>query len=59
MNNNLIFLGDLTHTSQGYAAELTPYPIGCLKSYLLEYSGLRNRTHVELFKDPQKLIDSE
>jgi len=58
MNNDLIFLGDLTHTSQGYAAELTPYPIGCLKSYLLEYSGLRSGTQVDLFKDPQMLIDS-
>ena len=58
MNNNLIFLGDLTHTSQGYAAELTPYPIGCLKAYLLEYSSLRSATNVELFKDPQKFIDA-
>ena len=31
MNRNLLYLFDLTHTSQGYATELTPYPVACIK----------------------------
>jgi radical SAM superfamily enzyme YgiQ (UPF0313 family) len=52
---HLIFLADLTHTSQGYASELTPYAIACIKSWANEYS--RHSLEIELFKDPQKLIN--
>lgn len=58
MNTNLIHLCDLTHTSQGYAAELTPYPVACIKAWLLEYSRHRDAIGVELFKDPQRFIDA-
>jgi len=58
MNQNLIHLCDLTHTSQGYAAELTPYPIACIKAWLVEYSRHRKSLEVELFKHPQRFIDA-
>ena len=58
MNKDLIFLGDLTHTSQGYSVELTPYPIACIKSWLLTYSKYPGRFQVELFKDPQEFLDA-
>ena len=58
MKRELIYLCDLTHTSQGYAAELTPYPIACLKSYLLKYSRFSSQFTVELYKHPQYYIDA-
>jgi radical SAM superfamily enzyme YgiQ (UPF0313 family) len=58
MNEELIYLCDLTHTSQGYAAELTPYPIACIKSWLFEYSKYPGRFQVEIFKDPQSFLDA-
>lgn len=54
--SNLIFLADLTHTAQGYAQELTPYAIACIKSWGHQYS--KHSLEIELFKDPQKFIDS-
>ena len=47
----LIYLCDLTHTAHGYTNELIPYPIGCIKSYLLT----QVEAEVVLFKDPAKL----
>ena len=59
MNNKpLIYLCDLTHTSQGYATELTPYPIGCIKAWLLRYSKYAENLRVDIFKHPQLFIDS-
>jgi len=58
LDRDLIFLCDLTHTAQGYAAELTPYPIACIKAWLHEYSSYRDRWRVEIFKDPQRAIDA-
>jgi radical SAM superfamily enzyme YgiQ (UPF0313 family) len=52
---NSIFLADLTHTSQGYASELTPYPIACIKSWAHQFS--KHSLEIELFKDPQKFIN--
>ena len=57
-NNQLIYLCDLTHTSQGYATELTPYPVGCIKAWLLRYSNHADQLQVEIFKDPQLFIDA-
>jgi radical SAM superfamily enzyme YgiQ (UPF0313 family) len=48
----------LTHTSQGYAAELTPYPVACIKAWVLEYARHRNVFTVDLFKHPQQFIDA-
>jgi radical SAM superfamily enzyme YgiQ (UPF0313 family) len=56
--NTLIYLCDLTHVSQGYAIELTPYPIGCLKTWLLNYSRNAARLQIEIFKHPQYFIDA-
>jgi len=56
-NSQLIYLCDLTHTSQGYATELTPYPVGCIKAWLLRYSNHASQFQVEIFKDPQLFID--
>ena len=58
MNEDLIYLCDLTHTSQGYAAELTPYPIACIKSWLFEYTKYPGRFQVDIFKDPQSFLNS-
>ena len=57
-NNQLIYLCDLTHTSQGYATELTPYPVGCIKAWLLRYSNYAGQLQAEIFKDPQLFIDA-
>lgn len=57
MNDELIVLCDPTHTSQGYAAELTPYPIACIKSWLIHNSKHGANFQVEIFKDPQKFLD--
>ena len=54
----LIYLCDLTHTTPGYAADMTPYPIGCIKAWLLRYSRYADRLKVEMFKHPQVFIDS-
>ena len=54
-----ILIADLTHTgSKSYSPNLMPYPIGCIKSYLLEYSTHSSELSVEIFKDPQKFIDA-
>ncbi|MFP6680405.1 MAG: radical SAM protein [Dehalococcoidia bacterium] len=58
MNDRLVFLCDLTHTSQGYAAELTPYPVACIKAWIHEYSRHGDTLEVELFKHPQRFIDA-
>ena len=58
MNSKLIYLCDLAHTSQGYANELGPYPVACIKSWLLHYSRYPDRFQVEVFKHPQLLLDS-
>lgn len=58
MNDRLVFLCDLTHTSQGYAAELTPYPVACIKAWIHEYSKHGDALEVELFKHPQRFIDA-
>ena len=58
MNKDLIYLCDLTHTSQGYSVELTPYPVACIKSWLLTYSKYPGTFQVELFKDPQEFLDA-
>jgi len=57
MNKPLIALCDLTHTSQGYATELTPYAVACIKSWLLTNSRYGDKLQVEIFKDPQKFLD--
>jgi radical SAM superfamily enzyme YgiQ (UPF0313 family) len=36
---------------------LTPYPVGCIKAWLLEYSKYADKLQVEIYKDPQKFID--
>ena len=57
--NETILIADLTHTgSKSYSPNLMPYPIGCIKSYLLEYSKHSSKLSVEIFKDPQKFIDA-
>ena len=57
--NETILIADLTHTgSKSYSPNLIPYPIGCLKSHLLEYSMYNSELSVEIFKDPQKFIDA-
>ena len=54
-----ILIADLTHTgSKSYSPNLMPYPIGCIKSYLLEYSTYSSELSVEIFKDPQKFSDT-
>ena len=58
MNDYLIHLCDLTHTSQGYAAELTPYPIACIKSWIHHSARHRDVFEVALFKHPQRFIDA-
>ena len=57
--NETILIADLTHTgSKSYSPNLMPYPIGCIKSYLLEYSTYSSELSVEIFKDPQKFSDT-
>ena len=57
--NDIILIADLTHTgSKSYSPNLIPYPIGCIKSHLLEYSTHSSDLSVEIFKDPQKFIDA-
>ena len=57
--NETILIADLTHTgSKSYSPNLMPYPIGCIKSYLLEYSTYSSELSVEIFKDPQKFSDA-
>jgi len=54
-----ILICDLTHTgSKSYSPNLVPYPIGCIKSYFLEYSKFSSQFEVEIFKDPQEFIDA-
>ena len=54
--NETILIADLTHTgSKSYSPNLIPYPIGCIKSHLLEYSTHSSDLSVEIFKDPQNL----
>ena len=57
--NETILIADLTHTgSKSYSPNLMPYPIGCIKSYLLEYSTYSSELSVEIFKDPHKFSDT-
>lgn len=58
MNDRFISLCELTHTSQGYATEQIPYPIACIKAWVLEYSRNKEVLEVELFKHPQRFIDA-
>ncbi len=54
-----ILICDLTHTgSKSYSPNLIPYPIGCIKSYFLEYSKFASEFEIEIFKDPQEFIDA-
>src|SRR3989338_446781 len=54
-----ILIADLTHTgSKSYSPNLVPYPIGCIKSYFIECSKYSSFFNIEIFKDPQKFIDS-
>jgi radical SAM superfamily enzyme YgiQ (UPF0313 family) len=54
-----ILICDLTHTgSKSYSPNLIPYPIGCIKSYCLEYSKFASEFEIEIFKDPQEFIDA-
>ena len=54
-----ILICDLTHTgSKSYSPNLIPYPIGCIKSYCLEYSKFTSEFEIEIFKDPQEFIDA-
>ena len=48
-----IYLCDLTHSGQGFTSELTPYAIGCIRSYLLDQSDSGHE--VELFKEVEEL----
>ena len=58
-NKESILICDLTHTgSKSYSPNLIPYPIGCIKSYFLEYSKFSSQFEVEIFKDPQEFIDA-
>jgi radical SAM superfamily enzyme YgiQ (UPF0313 family) len=59
MSTTRVFLGDLTHvTPAGYGAEMTPYPVACIKSWLLQYSPHAQAYDVRLFKHPQRFIDA-
>jgi len=50
LKNETILIADLTHTgSKSYSPNLMPYPIGCIKSYLLEYSAYSSELSVEIF----------
>ncbi|KFM20094.1 anaerobic magnesium-protoporphyrin IX monomethyl ester cyclase protein [Marine Group I thaumarchaeote SCGC AAA799-P11] len=54
-----ILLGDLTHTgSKAYSPNQIPYPVGCIKSYFLEYSKNSENFEIKIFKDPQKFCDA-
>ena len=54
-----ILICDLTHTgSKSYSPNLIPYPIGCIKSYCLEYSKFAAEFEIDIFKDPQEFIDA-
>ena len=53
MDNSLIFRYDLTHTSQGYATELAPYPVACF----MHFNQCAGRNRVEDFKSPQRFHD--
>ena len=54
-----ILICDLTHTgSKSYSPNLIPYPIGCIKSYCLEYSKFASEFEIDIFKDPQEFIDA-
>lgn len=48
-----VFLCDLSHTAQGYASEMIPYPVGCIKSYALAHS--RVPVEIDIFKHPEKM----
>src|SRR5436190_4554967 len=59
MIRHSIALGDLTHvTPLGYGTEMTPYPIACIKSWLIQYAAHGASCDVKLFKHPQKFIDA-
>ncbi len=52
----MIYLCDLSHTSQGINSELIPYAMGCIKSYFHAYS--RHHVDVRLFKHPERMLDT-
>ena len=53
-----ILIADLTHTgSKSYSPNLIPYPIGSIKSYVLEYSEHSSKLSIDIFKDPQKFCN--
>ena len=59
MNKELILIADLTHISTGsYATNLIPYPIASIKSYLLHNSKFSKDYLVDIYKSPDKFIDS-
>ena len=44
-----ILICDLTHTgSKSYSPNLIPYPIGCIKSYCLEYSKFASEFEIDV-----------
>lgn len=49
----LIYLCDLSHTTQGYNSELVPYAVAGIGEYLKRWSGIP--VEVCLFKDPKAL----
>ena len=58
MAKKIIYLADLTHTSQTIASEFMPYNVGCIASYFLNYSQYADMFEVELFKYPEELIEA-
>lgn len=58
MNENLIYLCDLTHTAHGVVSEFVPYGIGCIKSYFHTHSRFGRDVEVKLFKYPEDLAAS-
>ena len=57
MNKKQIYLADLCHTAQGMVSELTPYGIGCIKSFFNRYSKHADQYEIRLFKYPKKFIE--
>ncbi|MDO8623498.1 MAG: radical SAM protein [archaeon] len=56
---NLIHMCDLTHTAQGYiASDYVPYGIGGIKSWFKGYSKYKEMWDIELFRYPEKFIDT-
>jgi Fe-S oxidoreductase len=58
MNESLIYLCDLTHTSHGVVSEFVPYGIGCIKSFFHAHSRFGAQAEVKLFKYPNDLAEA-